>query len=227
MIAIPLNRVQGTQGTQGSIGNGATGPTGAQGTQGTLGPTGAQGTQGTAGSRGSQGSQGTQGSIGLQGTQGSQGSIGVQGPTGATGGPPGTQGTQGSQGSIGTNFNMAPSVTTFSGVTGVVPDISNTDIVRVTWLTSGCTIYAPSGTPNDGQRLTIRLQNQTVGTTAPTSYSVTWQGGTVTGATGYTARGSLAPTLPTRAGLLGDTSVEFMYDTGMGVNKWIINTRKN
>src|SRR5258706_304191 len=172
---------------------------------------------GPTGGTGPQGTQGTQGSIGiglpgLQGNQGTQGSIGVQGTQGSIG----VQGTQGSQGSAGTgNALRSPVVTVVSGVTGVVPDISTTDIEDLINIASGCTIYAPSGTPNNGQRLVVRIANTATGAT---SYSTTW-----VEATGFTAR-LAGPTLPTRT-TTGTGAVhhhEFMYNTNGAMNRWCL-----
>ena len=220
---------QGTQGTQGSLG--PTGATGAQGAQGTQGSIGLQGTQGSIGPTGADstvpGPQGSQGSIGLQGTQGTQGSLGPTGATGAQGtqgsiglqGTQGTVGSQGSQGSIGTNFLMNPSITTASGVTGVVPDISTTQLLDLINIASGMTIYLPSGTPNNGQYLAVRIRN-----TSATGYSITWATGTIS-ATGYTAQ--YGATLPTRTNAKGRNFVEFIYDSTNELNKWVIISRAN
>jgi len=149
--------------------------------------------------------KGVTGASGPQGTQGTQGTVG-------------SQGSQGSQGSIGSNFNMAPQVTTMSGVTGAVPDIATTEILDLINIASGMTIYLPSGTPNNGQELTIRVRNASA-----TGYSVTWATGTVA-ATGYTNRWvNNAPTLPTRtASAPWQFVCFFQYDSNQGLNKWVL-----
>jgi hypothetical protein len=100
-----------------------------------------------------------------------------------------------------------------SAVTGFVPDISTSDIFDIINIASGCTIYAPSGTPNNGQRIVFRLSNN-----APTGYSITW-----TQATGYTARFN-SPTLPTRTpiGTGAIAHCEFMYNTNSAINRWVL-----
>jgi hypothetical protein len=106
-----------------------------------------------------------------------------------------------------------PSVQTASGVTGVVPDISVSDIFDLINIASGCTIYAPSGTPNNGQRIVMRISN-----TTSTGYSITW-----VQANGYTAR-MASPTLPTRTtpGTGAIHHCEFMYNTNGAINRWVI-----
>ena len=198
-----------------------TGDRGATGAQGATGATGAQGTQGSASTvPGPQGTQGSLGPTGATGATGPQGSQGTQGSASTVPGPQGTQGTmgtlgsQGSQGSIGTNFVMAPSVTTMSGVTGAVPDVTTTQILNLINIASGMTIYAPSGVGNNGQSLTIRIKNATA-----TGYSITWNQVVATGFTSPWA----APTLPTRAASAPWMLVtEFMYDTNQSLNKWVL-----
>lgn len=156
---------------------GATGYTGSTGPQGASG-IGASGVQGEFGSTGPQGIQGASGSTGPQGIQGASGATGIQGASGATG--------------VGINGASGPVAGARVGATGgaissITPDASLYDNYMVNNLGASGTINAPSGTPTDGQRLVIRIEDNGVA-----------RGLLFAGATGaYRAIGTTLPTVTT------------------------------
>lgn len=61
-----------------------------------------------------------------------------------------------------------PRVTSTASTATLTPDVDTTDIAALTAQAAGLTIAAPTGTPVDGQQLTIRVRDN------GTSRSLTW-----------------------------------------------------
>lgn len=162
--------------TGGGGGTGATGPTGPSGPAGPAGVTGATGPSGSVGatgpSGGPTGATGPAGATGPVGPAGITGPSGPQGPAGATGatGPAGASGAAGATGPVGAT---GPSGPTQAPVTATSPAYSSTIsislpttqdlVVNVGTLTGNVTIANPTGTPFDGQGITLCLSQDSTG----------------------------------------------------------------
>lgn len=84
-----------------------------------------------------------------------------------------------------TNKRINPRVVAASGTSGTItPNGDTTDVYKAEGLTGGITIAVPSGTPVDGQKLMIRLEDN------GTARAITW----TTSAGGFRAIGITLPT---------------------------------
>lgn len=108
-----------------------------------------------------------------------------------------------------TNKRIDPRVSTTTSGSSLTPDISAYDSYNYTALATGLTINIPTGTPVDGNRLTIRILDN------GTSQTLTWN----TAATGYTAIGV---TLPTATTVNKTTYVGCVYNSygSSGTGRW-------
>ena len=186
---------------------GPTGPTGATGSTGPTGPsiTGPTGSTGATGSTGPTGPSVT----GPTGSTGATGSTGPTGPTGSTGatGPTlypsgtgiavvnnstawGTTLTAPSGAVVGTtdtqtltNKRVTPRIGTTTSSATITPTSDLSDQYNVTALATTATFAIPSGTPTDGQKLSIRIKDSGSGQT------ISW----TTTAGGYRAIGTTLP----------------------------------
>jgi hypothetical protein len=167
----------GPKGDKGDTGNaGAAGPTGAKGDTGDVGPAGATGAAGAQGAQGIQGVKGDTGDVGPAGAAGAQGAQGIQGVKGDTGdvGPAGAAGAQGATGPQGYGTN-APRVNSTATSATPTPNTDTTDHFYLTGLLSAATFGAPTGTPNDGQHLLMRIKDN--GTARALSWNAAYLSG--------------------------------------------------
>jgi hypothetical protein len=163
---------------QGTINISDVGPVGAQGVQGA--PGGGSGGEGVQGAQGFQGA-GVQGAQGFQGA-GVQGAIGAQGVQGAPGGGSGGEGVQGAQGFQGYQGVQGATGVTFRVVTledtsTITLNADTTDLgVQLNTQSAGTlTINGPTGTPNDGQKIMLRIRTSNVQTL---NFNAIFQGST-------------------------------------------------
>lgn len=134
------------------------------------------------------GPQGIQGIQGIQGATGPTGPAGPTGPTGATGatGPQGPQGIQGVPGEVTLAGIETLSNKTLNGVvlndgyteeiftvTGTTPALSPTNGSVQTWTLTGNSTPT-AGTWNNGQSITLMINDGTAFTITWTSLAVTW-----------------------------------------------------
>jgi hypothetical protein len=85
------------------------------------------------------------------------------------------------------------------------PDADTTDLYDITALATDATFQIPSGTPVNGQKLIIRIKDDS------TPRVLSWNAV-------YAAGGVALPTLTVASKIL---TVGFLYDTANSLNKWL------
>jgi hypothetical protein len=180
--------VAGPTGPTGDVGpTGPTGPTGAASTvEGPTGPTGALGPTGPTGANsivpGPTGPTGAASTV--EGPTGPTGTLGPTGPTGAASsvvGPTGPTGTTGNSGPTGPQPTI--SIASITTATTIIPTADSATQYQVTALATSALVDTPSGTPTDGQKLIIRIEDN------GSLQGLTW----TTSAGGYRAVGITLP----------------------------------
>lgn len=153
------------------------------------------GTFDSAGNMKTSGSRGVTGITGVTGPTGAAGTNGVTGPTGPTG-------------ATGPSGSAIPRVASTTSSATPTPNADTTDLFELTAQAATAAFQAPSGTPQDGQKLIIQIYSG--GTAQPLTWSTT----------GYT--GSNGVTLPSTTATSQYAYLGFMYITANSVNKWAL-----
>ena len=151
------------------------------------------------------------GATGVQGPQGTAGVIGPTGPTGAQGtaGAQGIQGTAGIQGPTGSA--LTPRVASTTSSANPTPNAGTTDVFELTAQTATAAFLPPSGSPVDGQVITI----QVISSNGATARPMTWSSATG----GYQ---STSPALPASTTTGKVSMLNFQYVTANSLNKWLL-----
>ncbi len=148
------------------------------------------GPTGVAGPTGNQGSQGT---AGVQGPQGTAGTQGIQGVTGPTGPAP------------------LPRIASTTSSASATPDVSTTDLFKLTAQTATASFLPPIGNPADGQTLTIQIVSSNGATARP----IVWSSATG----GFQ---STSPALPSTTTTGKVSMLDFQYVTSNSLNRWLL-----
>ena len=109
-------------------------------------------------------------------------------------------------GATGPTGYVSPRVTATGSTLSPQPNADTTDIYKLTAQAGTAAFSSPAGTPVDGQKLMIEIW-----ATAATR-NITWT-------TGYTAGGSLMPTVAQQGKRL---TCGFEYDTANSYNTWLL-----
>lgn len=103
-----------------------------------------------------------------------------------------------------TTISAAPRATSVVSSATPTPDVDTTDLYSLTALTTAAAFVNPTGTPTNGQRLTIRIKDDA------TARALTW-------GTAYVAGGVA---LPATTVLSKITTLSFIWNSDNALNKW-------